>query len=104
MAMVAQFVYKPRPGSDMASVIETSKVAAKLWKKHGASDVSLWAVTVGEMGNLAFAVAFESFSAYGKCYDAMMGDADFRKWQAETIKGGLVEWVRGNVARKVPLD
>ena len=88
----------------MASVIKTSKVAAKLWKKHGASDVSLQAVIVGEMGNLAFTVTFESFSACGTCYDAMMGDADFRKWQADAIKGGLIEWVGGNAARKVAID
>ena len=57
-----------------------------------------------EMGNLAFTVTFESFSACGTCYDAMMGDADFRKWQADAIKGGLIEWVGGNAARKVAID
>jgi hypothetical protein len=104
MTMIAQFVFRARPGSDVSSVIESAKTGGEFWKKHGAADVSLWAVTVGEMGNLALTVAFESYSQYGKCYDAMLADVDFRKWQADLVKLGLSEWVRGNVARKIPLD
>ncbi|MDB5853538.1 MAG: hypothetical protein JWR22_1579 [Herminiimonas sp.] len=104
MTMIAQFVFKARPGSDMPSVMESAKAGGKFWKKHGAADVSLWAVTVGEMGNLALTVAFESFSAYGKCYDAMLADPDFRKWQAELVRMGLSDWVRGNVARQIPFE
>ena len=56
MSMSLQFVFKPLPGSDIAKIIETAKVAAMLWKKHGATDASLWAVTAGDAGNMAFTV------------------------------------------------
>ena len=104
MSIVLQFVFKPVPGSDLAQIIEHAKVVARLWKKHGAKEVSLWTVSTGEMGNMAFTVPFETYSEYGKCIDALHVDPEFRKWQAESIKTGMTEWVRGNIARKVPLD
>ena len=104
MTMLLQFVFKPLPGSDLSAIVTTAKEAARLWKKHGAADASLWTVAVGEMGNLAFTVHFEDFTSYGTCYDSLLKDADFRKWQMDVVKQGMTEWVRGSVARKMSLD
>lgn len=104
MPMSLQFVIKPLPGSDLLKIIESAKVSAKLWKKHGATDVTLWAVTAGEVGNMAFTVQFENFTSYGASYDKLSADPEFRKWQSDVAKLGMTEWVSGNVARAVPLD
>lgn len=104
MSMIIQFVFRPLPGADLPAVIEMAKAGAKMWKKHGAKDVSLWAVSVGETGNMAVTVPFESYADYGKCYDAMLADSDFRVWQAGLAKAGMSEWVRGNIARKIAIE
>ena len=104
MSMSLQFVFKPLTGSNMAKIIEAAKVAAMLWKKHGATNASLWAVTVREAGNMAFTVQFENFAKYGTSYDTLSVDPEFRKWQADVSTLGMTEWARSNVARKVSLD
>ena len=104
MSIMLQFVFKPVPGSDLAQIIEHARAGSVLWKKHGAKEVSLWAISCGEMGNLAFTVPFDTYSDYGKCYDSLLTDPDFRRWQAESVKAGLSEWVRGNIARRVQME
>jgi hypothetical protein len=104
MSIMLQYVFKPLPGSDLARIIEHAQIAAKLWKKHGAKEVSLWNISNGEIGNLAFTVPFENYSDYGRCYDALLADPDFRKWQVDLVKAGLSEWVRSNIARRINLE
>jgi len=36
-AVVMQFVSHPRPGSDLATILQLAKDGATLWRKHGAS-------------------------------------------------------------------
>jgi hypothetical protein len=103
MSMMIQFVFKALPGSDMPTITENVKTATKLWKKHGAGEVSFWMVTLGEVGNMAVTVAFDNYAAYGNCYDSLIEDTEFRKWQADSVKAGMTEWVRSNIARKIPL-
>ena len=100
---IAQYVFKPNPGADMSKVMVHVKQAAGIWKRHGA-DVSFWTVSAGEIGNLVFACRFDSFTAYGKSYDAVTADPAFQKWSAETTASGLTSWVRSNVARAIALD
>ena len=64
-AVVVQYVSKPKPGSSLETIMQLSKEAAALWRKHGA-EVSYWSVVGGEIGNLAFVVRFDSFEAYGR--------------------------------------
>jgi len=78
-----------------------SKEAAALWRKHG-GEVSYWSVIGGEVGNLAFAVRFDSFEAYGRSMAAMFTDPATMEWQAKRLKAGQSEWVRSNTA--VELD
>jgi len=68
---VVQIVFKPNPGADMMKLMGLVKESAALWKAHGA-DVTLWAVSAGEVGNMVFTASFESFSAYGSCMENFM--------------------------------
>jgi hypothetical protein len=96
-AVLIQYVSKPKPGSDLAAIMQFSKEAAALWRKHG-GEVSFWSVIGGEVGNLAFMVRFDSFEAYGRTMAAMFTDPSTLEWQAKRLKAGQSEWVRSNTA------
>ena len=100
---IAQYVFRPSRGSDMSKVMAHVKLAAGIWKRHGA-DVSFWTVSAGEIGNLVFACRFDSFAACGKSYDAVTADPAFLAWSAETTASGLTSWVRSNLARSIALE
>lgn len=102
MSSVIQYVYKPNPGADMQALVELTKEATALWKKHGA-EVSLWAVQVGEIGNMVFAARFESSAKLGATLDALNSDPAFSAWRAKSVKSGLASWVRSNQAYEIPL-
>jgi hypothetical protein len=82
----------------MALVAES----AALWRKHGA-EVTVWAVSAGEVGNMVFSARYESFEAYGKCNDALYADPAFQAWQIKGTASGLSSWVRSNLARQLPI-
>lgn len=58
---------------------------------------------MGEIGNMAFSVHFESFSAYAKFYDKLLADPKFAAWQQKNLASGLSNWVRSNLAREIPI-
>ena len=91
-AVAMQFVSHPKPGSDLATVIELAKEAAVLWRKHGA-DVSYWSVIGGEVGNYAFVARFDSIG----------DDPAFREFQAKRLKAGQADWVRSNLSIQVDI-
>lgn len=99
---VLQVVFKPNPGADMMQLMALVKESAAMWKRHGA-DVSLWAVSAGEVGNMVFAARFDSFSAYGACMESLYADPAFAVWNAKGVASGLSSWVRSNLAREVSL-
>ena len=37
LAVIMQFVSHPRPGRDLATILQLAKDGATLWRKHGAS-------------------------------------------------------------------
>lgn len=102
MAVVAQYVFRPNPGAELNAIMERVKEAAALWRKYGA-EAHLWTVTMGEIGNLAFSVHFDSFSAYAKCYDKLIADPKFAAWQQKNLASGDANWVRSNLARELPI-
>jgi len=102
MAMVAQFVVKPNPGSDLAGIIELAKESAVLWRKYG-GNVRYWSVIGGEVGNFVFSASFETFSAYGAAVDKLCADPAFQAWQAKRAKAGLTTWVRSNIATEIEI-
>ena len=98
MAIVVQYVFKALPGKSLAGLMENMNTGAALWKKHGASP-RLWAVSVGESGNMAFSSEFKSFAEYGKCVDGLYADPAFQAWRAKSQESGASEWVRSNLLR-----
>jgi hypothetical protein len=102
MAVVAQYVFRPNPGSDMNAITANVKEAAALWRKYGA-EVHLWAVSMGEIGNMAVTVRFDSYEAYAHCYDRLIADPAFTVWQQKNLASGLSSWVRSNLSREIPI-
>lgn len=101
-AVIVQYVSKPKPGSSLETIMQLSKEAAALWRKHGA-EVSYWSVVGGEIGNLAFVVRFDSFEAYGRTMDAIAADPTTMEWQAKRLKAGQAEWIRANTAFEIEI-
>jgi hypothetical protein len=100
--IISQAVFKPNPGADMAKFMTIVAESAALWRKHGA-EVSVWAVSTGEIGNMVFATRYESYEAYGKCVDAVYSDPEFQAWSVRATGSGLSSWVRSNLARQLPI-
>lgn len=100
---VAQYVFKPNPGADMAQFRANVKTVLALWKKYGA-ETSFWSVTGGEVGNFVVSCMFPSVKAYGECIDSLAADPAFQAWTANNVSAGLSSWVRSNIAREIPLD
>ena len=101
MAAVAlQVVSKPLPGADMSVIMANTKEAAELWKKNSA-EISVWTVSVGEVGNLVFTARWENYAAYGKTMDALLGDKAIQTLMAKITASGAAEWVRSNLVREI---
>lgn len=102
MAVVAQYVVKPIPGSDRAEILDMTKQCAALWRSYG-GNVRLWSPSVSEVGNFVLAVGFSTFEAYGAAVDKSRADPRFQAWQAERLKSGATEWVRDNVSAEIEI-
>ena len=103
MASVAlQIVSRPLPGADMGKFMANMKDAADLWRKSGA-DVKVYTVSVGEIGNMVFAARWDSYEAYGKSLDKMVGEQSVQALMAKITASGTAEWVRSNLARELPI-
>jgi hypothetical protein len=100
--VVMQFVSHPKPGSDLATVLQLAKDGAVLWRKHGA-DVSYWSVIGGEVGNYAFVARFDSIEAYGRTLASLGADPAFAEFQAKRLKAGQSDWVRSNLSIQVDI-
>lgn len=103
MAYEARYVFKLNPGADLPAVIAAMQIGAALWRKHGAQDPRLWAITAGELGNYVLSVQFDNAAGFARVVDALSADPDFVDWQAGNAKGGRIQWVRSNHAREVGL-
>ncbi|MGJ4910938.1 hypothetical protein ACQR10_28410 [Bradyrhizobium sp. HKCCYLRH2060] len=102
MAVVAQYIVKPQPGSDLAELINMTAEIAALWRTFG-GNVKLWSPSVGEVGNLVLAVGFQTFKAYGDAVDKLYASKAFHDWQAKRLKSGMTEWVRDSVAVEISI-
>lgn len=102
-AAALQFVFRPNPGADLGALLPLVKEVAGLWKEHGAQDVSLWGVQVGEAGNMALTLRFDSAARLGEVLEGMNSDQKFAAWRARTLKAGLHTWVRSNQLYEIPL-
>ncbi len=102
MAVIAQYVFRPNPGSDLNAITANVKEAAALWRKYG-GEVHLWTVSMGEIGNMAVSVHFDSYEGYARCFDKLIADPAFMAWQQKNLASGLSSWVRSNLAREIPI-
>ena len=98
--VMTQNVFKPNPGADMSTLMALIKESAAIWRKHGA-DVSVWTVSVGEIGHMVFASRYDSYEAYGKCTDAVVADPAYQAWSVKANASGVSTWVRSNLARQL---
>jgi hypothetical protein len=100
--VITQNVFKPNPGADMSTLMALIAESAAIWRKHGA-DVSIWTVSVGEIGNMVFAARYDSYEAYGKCTDAVVADPAYQAWSVKATASGVSSWVRSNLARQLDI-
>lgn len=101
-SLVLQIVTKPLPGTDMGKVMANMKDAAALWRSSGA-EVKVYTVSVGEIGNMVFTARWDSYEAYGKSLDKMVGDQSVQALMAKITASGTAEWIRSNLARELPI-
>ena len=101
-SVVLQIVSKPLPGADMGKIMSNMKDAAALWRSSGA-DVKVYTVSVGEIGNMVFTARWDSYEAYGKTLDKMVGEQSVQALMAKITASGTAEWVRSNLARELPV-
>lgn len=102
-AAALQFVFRPNPGADLGGLLSLTKEVAGMWKEHGAQDVSLWGIQVGEAGNMALVLRFESAAKLGEVLEGMNSDEKFAAWRARALKAGLHTWVRSNQLYEIAL-
>lgn len=102
VSVILQIVTKPLPGADMGKIMANMKDAADLRRSAGA-DVKIYAVSVGEIGNTVFTARWDSYTAYGKSLDKMVGDQSVQALMARITGSGTAEWVRSNLARELPI-
>ena len=79
-ATIVQYVFRPNPGADLVEVVGLAKEAAGLWRQQGV-EVSLWAVQVGEIGNMAFTVRAESAAKLGAAIEGVNNNPAFAAWR-----------------------
>ena len=101
-AALVQYVFKPNPGADMLALLEMIKEGAGHWRRHGAQ-VSLWAVQVGEIGNLAFTARCDTTAALGAVMEGLNNDPAMAAWRMKNVKANLATWVRSNQAYELPI-
>jgi hypothetical protein len=103
MAYEARYVLRPTPGADLGAIMNALKQCAALWQKHGAPKPRLWTVASGELGNYALTIEFKNAAEYAKAADPLSADPEFRRWQADNVQAGAINWVRSNLMREVDL-
>lgn len=100
--VITQNTFKPNPGADMSKLMDLIKESAAIWRKHGA-EVTIWTVSVGEIGNMVFTCRYDSYEAYGKCTDAVVADPAYQAWSVKATASGVSSWIRSNLARQVAI-
>jgi hypothetical protein len=103
MAYEARYVFRPTAGADFGAVMNAMKQCAALWRKHGAARPRLWSVAAGELGNYVLTLEFENAADYARAADPLSADPDFRRWQADNVRAGAIDWVRSNLMREMDL-
>jgi hypothetical protein len=101
-SVLLQIVCKPLPHIDENKVVASLKEAAEHWRRAGA-EVKIYSVSVGELGKLLFTARWNSYTAYGETMDKLTRTESVQNLMGKILKSGNVEWVRGNLARELPV-
>ena len=101
-SVLLQIVCKPLPHIDENKVIQSLKEAAELWRRAGA-EVKVYSVSVGEIGKLLFTARWKSYKDYGETMDQLTRGDSVQNLMGKILKSGNVEWVRGKLARELPV-
>ena len=99
---ILQAMFKPNPGADLMALNELTKESAVIWRRHGAT-VNLWAVQIGEIGNMVFTIRCDSSAKLGEAIEAVNNDPAQAIWRAKVLKAGLASWVRSNHVCEIPI-
>ena len=91
--VTSTWVYTPKSGT-INKQIETAEKFAEIWKKYGAKEVNLYALSGAQMGNLAFTARFENAASWGSAWDEV-NNAQIRR---SNLLGPLGSKRRGNTA------
>ena len=91
--VTSTWVYTPKPGT-INKQIELADKFAEIWKKYGAKEVNLYALSGAQMGNLAFTAKFENAAAWGLAWDEVNQDEDIlvkftNLWKNSVLTGFL---------------
>src|SRR5262245_6646259 len=101
-AVVMQFVSHPKPGSDLATVLQLANDGAVLWRTRGDEPI-YWQAMRREVGNDAFVARVDSIDAYGRTLGSIGADPAFAEFQAKRLKAGQSDWVRSNISVQVDI-
>ena len=82
--VTSTWVYTPKSGT-INQQIELAKKFVEIWKKYGAKEVNLYALSGAQMGNLAFTARFENAAAWDSAWDEVNQDEDFSEIYNEAV-------------------
>ena len=97
--VTSTWVYTPKSGT-INQQIELAEKFAEIWKKYGAKEVNLYALSGAQMGNLAFTAMFENAAAWGSAWDEVNQDEDFSEIYKSLEELGF-NWVSHITARQL---
>mgnify|MGYP000066484833 CR=1 FL=1 len=101
-SVLLQIVCKPLSSIEESKVIESLRDAAEHWRRAGA-EVKIYSVSVGEIGKLLFTARWKSYTDYGETMDKLTRTDSVQNLMGKILKSGNVEWVRGKLARELPI-
>ncbi len=101
-SVLLQIVCKPLPNVEENKVIASLKESAEHWRTAGA-EVKIYSVSVGEIGKLLFTARWKSYTEYGETMDRLTRGESVQNLMGKILKSGNVEWVRGTLARELPV-
>ena len=93
--VTSTWIYTPKSGT-INKQIELAEKFAEIWKKYGAKEVNLYALSGAQMGNLAFTARFENAAAW----DEVNQDEDFSEIYKSLEELGF-NWVSHITARQL---
>ena len=71
------FIFKT---NKIAKLKESSSEVARIWKKSGCNDITLWELGGSSIGLMALTLSFNDVQEYGTCMNKFNKDPDWLAW------------------------